>query len=719
MKAARVSNTFRAPGIDEVREEYTKLADSSDYEHYVEYRTRIDAAMEEPLSRVAVEAEAAYSAVLPKATSHQRVAKSAQRRLVWLLVGGTIALVVAIIVLIVLLVNGPVDLATVAATIAAILGLLASVSSLVSRLQAVRAKSSSAIASLKSELQSTTSALIKDAFTQVLNATLGPENKLPFPTVAPRLVELHTSAVVASRTATFLKNFVEGHESSAIGIAGPRGSGKSTLMRGLATDAKHVDRSVWLTAPVRYDSVDFIRRLYLEVARKVDDKHGGEFGKFQRRKSTTVLVARASLGLFVSAIGAALFALESWSFELSVVQATATVLTVSGLVMALLSYIKEWRGSYSLWRSGEQHHKQSAIQAKEALTRLSYDSETNTKRKNVVKFLAGNVSLEDENSVTLKDRALSHADLVTGLRKLLKAFADDEKRKPIIVVIDELDKISLTSDLIDTVNDLKDLFHIEGVHFVVSVSTDALSSFEQRGLFTRDAFDSSFDTIISVETLSLDESLQVISKRAEGFPPLVGAFCHAWSGGLPRELLRVARRCVEIQRSTKESQPVELLVRKLVAEDIKSLVEAALRSTEAAAEREHLWQLRERAKSLLDWRVTPMNITDYPRTLQNIASIVALGEGLCLYFATSVRVGTAKWSNPDPVRGPLEAAAKAMAQRGEPHELRQEAFERATAALSCGESGVIGTDRKRLPWEPSPFLGNVIRLLASRTPLDR
>lgn len=75
--------------------------------------------------------------------------------------------------------------------------------------------------------------LVQDSFTLVLNETLGPEKELTFPTVAPRLVELSASKVVSSSSSVLLKDFISGHESSAIGIAGPRGSGKSTMMRGL------------------------------------------------------------------------------------------------------------------------------------------------------------------------------------------------------------------------------------------------------------------------------------------------------------------------------------------------------------------------------------------------------------------------------------------------------------------------------------------------------
>lgn len=683
---------FPPPGIVEVREEYIKLADSSHYQHYAPYRQRIDVGMEKLIPRVVDDLVAFYGSISTERTSQEVLYSGARTKIRWLGIAAAL-LVSSLVVLGVLFWQNTVASETTwwLALGATVLGAGAAVIWTVRvRAQSAAITAEAEIRGLKVQLQRQTSASVKEAFTRVLNQTLGPENKLPFPTVAPRLVELNTSAVVPSSTATLLKNFVEGHESSAIGIAGPRGSGKSTLMRGLTSDAEHRERSVWLTAPVRYDSVDFVRRLLLEVAKRVDERNGGELGKIWRRKSSSVLIARATIGAVLSVIGMGLIVIDSYGGTFLLLQFSATgvtgiVLLISGMLVIILGMLAVLTGrSYAYGGGRARKLKYSAFLAREAITRLSFDRETSTKSKNAAKFLGSSLSLEDENSVTLKDRALSHADLVNELRKLLQAFAQDESPKPIIIVIDELDKISLTTDLVDTINDLKDLFHIEGVHFVVSVSTDALLSFEQRGLIARDAFDSSFDTIVPVQALSLDESLQVISARAEGFPPLVGAFCHAWSGGLPRELLRVARRCVEIQRAAKDARPVEFLVRTVIAEDIVSLVEAAMRSTTAPAKREFLFALRHWARSLRGGHISPCPSREIPKSLRTIASVAALGEGLSSYFANSVKVGTAQWSTPDRVREPLEAAAKAMALRGEPEEIRTEAFGNAKALLVPG-----------------------------------
>jgi len=94
-------------------------------------------------------------------------------------------------------------------------------------------------------------------------------------------------------------------------------------------------------------------------------------------------------------------------------------------------------------------------------------------------------------------------------------------------------------------NEIKAIFGVPGVFFLVSVSENAISSFERRGLPFRDVFDSSFDTIVYVGHLNLDGSKRILKRRTTGLPEPFIAFCHCLSGGLPRDLIRACRDMVE------------------------------------------------------------------------------------------------------------------------------------------------------------------------------
>ena len=76
-----------------------------------------------------------------------------------------------------------------------------------------------------------------------------------------------------------------------------------------------------------------------------------------------------------------------------------------------------------------------------------------------------------------------------------------------IVAIDELDKLPNDTSVVRLINGLeKDMFHLPGVHFVITVSEDALESFSARGVPIRDAFDSAFRYYLVDGTISAQDS---------------------------------------------------------------------------------------------------------------------------------------------------------------------------------------------------------------------
>lgn len=247
--------------------------------------------------------------------------------------------------------------------------------------------------------------------------------------------------------------------------------------------------------------MDFLRRLYSRIASCVLEDESGDELQLRRQSrnahSSRLLLRRLYFPVLALGAGTACIAadlLPDGTFpDLNLgpgglAGALLLAYGVPAYVFELLHRTRLVSGSRSSRRLPT-----SVRLAEEAATKLSFMSESNMKSKRAGKLFGGIFSVEDEDSITLKDRDLSHADLVDDVQVLLRAIVLDQRIRPVIMVIDELDKMATSDELVATVNDLKDLFHIEGVHFVVSVSTDALQRFEQRGLSARDAFDSSFD----------------------------------------------------------------------------------------------------------------------------------------------------------------------------------------------------------------------------------
>ena len=164
-----------------------------------------------------------------------------------------------------------------------------------------------------------------------------------FPVKAPTLVELTTAKIVPSATQETVTEFIRNHQSSAIGIAGPRGSGKSTLMQ-VICDSTFPSHSVLIPAPVRYDPIDFTRRLFLGVATEIVSKAHYRMdrrGLTQDQRILFLRSARAALtaGIALSATSVVFASIVKsvWHGRWATDIAAATSLI--GLIIALLGGI--------------------------------------------------------------------------------------------------------------------------------------------------------------------------------------------------------------------------------------------------------------------------------------------------------------------------------------------------------------------------------------------
>ncbi len=135
-------------------------------------------------------------------------------------------------------------------------------------------------------------------------------------------------------------------------------------------------------------------------------------------------------------------------------------------------------------------------------------------------------------------------ELVADFRGLLAAVVRIG-RAQVIIGIDELDKIESADRAQQFLRDMKAVFGVSGTFFLVSMSDDALVSFEARGMPVRDVFDSSFDTIVAIGYLTFRDTQRLLNNRVAGMPVPFLALAHAMSGGLPRDLIRVARLIVQ------------------------------------------------------------------------------------------------------------------------------------------------------------------------------
>jgi Cdc6-like AAA superfamily ATPase len=147
------------------------------------------------------------------------------------------------------------------------------------------------------------------------------------------------------------------------------------------------------------------------------------------------------------------------------------------------------------------------------------------------------------SAISLAENQLSLPEIVTIFRNFLEKISKDSV---VIIGIDELDKLNSDEEAQRFLNEIKAIFGIKNVFYLVSVSENAMSSFERRGLPFRDAFDSSFDKILYVDYLNLEGAKQLIQRRVIGFPIPFLCLCYCMSGGLARDMIRICRDILDL-----------------------------------------------------------------------------------------------------------------------------------------------------------------------------
>jgi len=170
------------------------------------------------------------------------------------------------------------------------------------------------------------------------------------------------------------------------------------------------------------------------------------------------------------------------------------------------------------------------------------------------------------NTAELSKRQLSFPEVVD----LFKGFLDQiSSSRQVRIGIDELDKMD---DAVARrfLNEIKVVFRVPGCFFLISISEDAMSSFERRGLPFRDVFDSSFDDVEPVRHLRLRDSKALLDRRIVGLPLPFVCLIHCTSGGLPRDLIRAARELVELKQGTELNEAAA----RLVGDAVRSKAEA-------------------------------------------------------------------------------------------------------------------------------------------------
>ena len=413
----------------------------------------------------------------------------------------------------------------------------------------------------------------------------------------------------------------------SIGLAGPRGAGKTTLMMLLGNREPCF---IYCPAPVEYSGRDFLVTLFLLLCNKVlqhkkpseraDEDYVESLGEGRPRTSPWVwalfaafrlptLMLLAYLGILL--LGGGLWMVVQQMRAGSSTAAASAVRPSSStslirnaeagtmlerfldalgieprtlvrwgayLVLALVVLLIIMRSFRLAARNGSRRIKFGlsstegtvADIAKQHLSSLRFQQSYTSGWSGTLKLPFGvEGGVNDARTLARNQRSLP--ELVQDFREFLRLVTAEFGR--VIIAIDELDKLESDEKAHLFLNEIKAIFAVPNVYYLVSVSENAISAFERRGLPFRDVFDSSFDTIVHVNYLSLVESKRLLKRRTTRVAEPFLCVCHCLAGGLPRDLIRTCREMLEVAKREKVYE-LRSLAHRLITLELQSKARA-------------------------------------------------------------------------------------------------------------------------------------------------
>lgn len=375
----------------------------------------------------------------------------------------------------------------------------------------------------------------------------------------------------------------------SIGISGPRGVGKTTLLRHYCSKehapvaeslADKPPVRVLVPAPVKYDAREFILLLFSRVCAAVvpDDylsrrSRGDEEDEGSGAYTPLDIVVMTVLA-FAGCWGVALLIIAGVHWTPPAHLASAIILIFASCLgwVFWTTHRGDRRRGADESAAIEAAHGSEAAEASILLRGLVYQQSMSRTWSTGIKTPVG-IEAGASANTTMTENPMGFPELVARLNGFLRTLK--RSRRKVFIGIDELDKIDANDQVYQFINDIKGIFGREDCFYLISVSDNAMSSFERRGLPVRDAFDSSLDTVVDVRPADLSMSRTLMRQRVIGLPEAFLCLCHVVSGGLPRDLIRAARSLVSLAKGKPgPDRTLEVLTRAMVRADLERKVHA-------------------------------------------------------------------------------------------------------------------------------------------------
>ncbi|MGP3934576.1 hypothetical protein [Nonomuraea sp. KM88] len=175
-----------------------------------------------------------------------------------------------------------------------------------------------------------------------------------------------------------------------------------------------------------------------------------------------------------------------------------------------------------------------------------------------------------QRSIALKSMPWGMPELAGHLRRFLEDVTEVEhaRGRKVLICIDEVDRIGSVEEATRFLSEIKAIFGSVHCYFLVAVADELGASFARQTITGRSHLENAFDEKISLEPMSFELCRLLLQRRVPGFTEPFVWLGLVLSGGLPRELIRVARRLVEINMEFEYALRLPDLTDRLVREEL-------------------------------------------------------------------------------------------------------------------------------------------------------
>ena len=328
----------------------------------------------------------------------------------------------------------------------------------------------------------------------------------------------------------------------SIGIAGPRGSGKTWLIRWAVERAKGEREAkeaegvgTWFRCPTKYNEREFTMALFERFC--WDSIHAIE----RKRRSLSILGSIRRLRLrFLSAflVPFALAIILTVLISASIVDLTVWPLIGTWILVILLA-VPVAIGLSPISLIPGSKLEELHFTSYKHLENLQF-AESREKSGGVEIGADKGFKVTGQFARKLVQRPLTFIGIVEAFREYTEQVAKQFPR--VVIAVDDLDKLASPDDTREFLLGIRGLFGSKGVSFIVSLSDEAVDTYELRTFGARDDVDSSFGDIIRVTPLTVKECNDVLAKRGiSPSSPLLFDLLGVLSAGNSRDLIRQAR----------------------------------------------------------------------------------------------------------------------------------------------------------------------------------